>query len=34
VASTELDGVPVESAAIGIALVDDDATHRVRIVLG
>jgi cyclic beta-1,2-glucan synthetase len=34
VASTELDGVPVESAAIGIALVDDGATHRVRIVLG
>ena len=34
VASTELDGVSVESAAIGIALVDDGATHRVRIVLG
>ncbi|HET9521010.1 MAG TPA: glycosyl hydrolase family 65 protein, partial [Candidatus Limnocylindrales bacterium] len=34
VASTELDGVPVQSAAIGIALVDDGATHRVRIVLG
>jgi cyclic beta-1,2-glucan synthetase len=34
VVRTELDGHPVEHVATGIPIVDDGATHRIRVVLG
>jgi cyclic beta-1,2-glucan synthetase len=34
VVRTELDGLAVEHAATGVPIVDDGATHRIRVVLG